>query len=288
MVFVAIVVLCVLSAVVYTVFAARRAAQRAQVVSANVASPDALTAVVKQPHLVFVDDASRHIAVAPLSAPDGPRLLTPLACQRVYVAADQGLCLASNAVGTVDNGGTYSFDTSFTVTHTYPELGLPSRVRLSPHGTLGATTVFVAGDSYNAAGLSTRTNLFDIQNGVELDDLEDFSVYFGNKPFQSADFNFWGVTFASDDDEFYATLGTGGTTYLVHGNRDGHMEVVRENVECPSLSPDNTRIVFKERAKEPNVARFPRVVEFGPQRIGELVDDARHIEVGEIRKIFLG
>ena len=33
-----------------------------------------------------------------------------------------------------------------------------------------------------------------------------------------ADFNFWGVTFARDGNRFYATLGTGGKTYLVEGD----------------------------------------------------------------------
>ena len=34
----------------------------------------------------------------------------------------------------------------------------------------------------------------------------------------AANFNFWGVTFARDDNRFYATLGTGGKTYLVQGD----------------------------------------------------------------------
>ena len=35
--------------------------------------------------------------------------------------------------------------------------GLPSRTRLSPDGTLAASTVFVNGDSYITTGFSTRT-----------------------------------------------------------------------------------------------------------------------------------
>jgi hypothetical protein len=62
--------------------------------------------------------------------------------------------------------------------------------------------------------------------------------------------NFWGVTFADDDRTFYATLATKGSTYLVRGDlRARTVTTVRSNVECPSLSPDGTRIAFKKRVK---------------------------------------
>jgi len=44
----------------------------------------------------------------------------------------------------------------------------------------------------------------------------------------------------------FGTLQTGGHTYLVAGSVGSpRLRVLREGVECPSLSPDNTRIVFK-------------------------------------------
>jgi hypothetical protein len=56
------------------------------------------------------------------------------------------------------------------------------------------------------------------------------------------------VTFARDDNRFYATLGTGGRTHLVEGDLAGRrVRVLRANVECPSLSPDGRRLVFKKR-----------------------------------------
>src|ERR1044071_10179254 len=62
------------------------------------------------------------------------------------------------------------------------------------------------------------------------------------------DFSFWCVTFAPDGHGFYATLSTGGETYLVQGDIAARqMRVLRANVECPSLSPDGTRLVFKKR-----------------------------------------
>ena len=63
----------------------------------------------------------------------------------------------------------------------------------------------------------------------------------------AADINFWGVTFA-DDRRFYATMATGGKTYLVRGDMTTRtLTTVHTNVECPSLSPDGTRIAFKKR-----------------------------------------
>jgi Tol biopolymer transport system component len=43
-------------------------------------------------------------------------------------------------------------------------------------------------------------------------------------------------------------MATGGKTYLIQGSiseRTAH--VIHENVECPSLSPDGTRVAYKSR-----------------------------------------
>jgi len=47
---------------------------------------------------------------------------------------------------------------------------------------------------------------------------------------------------------FYATLKTNGKTYLVQGDLGlRKLTVLHENVECPSLSPDNRLIAYKKR-----------------------------------------
>jgi hypothetical protein len=54
------------------------------------------------------------------------------------------------------------------------------------------------------------------------------------------------VTFARDGNRFYATLGTGGHAYLIEGDRAARTaRVLADEVECPSLSPDGTRIAYK-------------------------------------------
>src|SRR5206468_1757875 len=81
--------------------------------------------------------------------------------------------------------------------------------------------------------------------------LEAFSVSRDGKPFHRVDFNFWGVTFAREGHRFFATLSTGGTPFLIEGDVDRReARVVASGVECPSLSPDDSRIVFKKRVSQ--------------------------------------
>jgi uncharacterized repeat protein (TIGR01451 family) len=203
--------------------------------------------------LVAGDNLRNRIAVVPLESPDGPRWLTRLACQRVHFAGGRGICLS-------ESGGTVALEDDVIAAHAYvftPDLqirhdltlgGFPSRVRIAPDGRYGAVTVFVAGHSYADAGFSTETTLIDLERGIKIGNLETFTVSRDGRPFRSADFNFWGVTFAADSDRFYATLGTGGATFLVEGSvRSRRIETRRQNVECPSLSPDGKRLAFKKR-----------------------------------------
>ena len=70
-------------------------------------------------------------------------------------------------------------------------------------------TTFVNGDSYDPGNFSTRTSIVNLHTGDTVADLEDFRVLRDGKVFKKQNFNFWGVTFAHDDDRIYATLGSG-------------------------------------------------------------------------------
>jgi hypothetical protein len=187
------------------------------------------------------------VAVAPLAEP-GRRTLLPLRCDRVHFAAGTGLCLARGG-GFAAGYRARIFGADLRVRHEVEVAGIPSRARVSPDGRYGSVTLFVTGHSYAAAGaFSTETTLIDLRRGERIANLEDFTVTRGGEQVTAVDVNFWGVTFARDSDRFYATMATGGKTYLVQGSVERRVaHVLQENVECPSLSPDGTRLAYKRR-----------------------------------------
>ena len=195
---------------------------------------------------LIADGTHGRLGVVPLSAPDGARFMAPLTCERVFLAAGRGVCLTLGADGMRTTYTAEVFDASYAVRGRVPLTGVPSRVRVSPDGRRAAVTVFEEGHSYAEHGFSTRTTMIDTRESETIADLESFEVSREGQRFREVDFNFWGVTFAKDGNRFYATLASGGVKYLVEGDVDArHARVVARHVECPSLSPDNTRIAYK-------------------------------------------
>jgi hypothetical protein len=188
------------------------------------------------------------LGVAGLSEPHQPPTVTPLRCERLHWSGDRGVCLTAERRMFATYGAVI-FDAAFQLRHQLRLVGPPSRVRVSPDGRHAAVTVFVSGHSYAASNFSTRTSFIDLRTGdLAVEDMESFAVWRDGERFHAVDLNFWGVTFARDGNRFYATLGTGGQTYLVDGDLARRQaRVLRAGVECPALSPDNTRVAFKKR-----------------------------------------
>lgn len=176
------------------------------------------------------------------------RFIDALQCEVVHVSGGRGICLTADR-GVFTTYAANLFDaTTFEVSSQFPLKGIPSRSRVSADGTLAASTVFVTGHGYTTLDFSTQTLLIQAATGEVLADLETFAVTRDGAPIKSEDFNFWGVTFTPDAKHFYATLSTAGKHFLIRGNIAGRSaEVIHENVECPSLSPDARHVAYKKR-----------------------------------------
>jgi hypothetical protein len=250
---VAIVLVATVGALGYVLY------QRHRQVAERASAPPVATiadakTVISEPHLVFRSTAlgARYgaVAVVPLSDPGGPRAFTPATCERVYATADDAVCLTARR-GLVTTYQAKLLNDDWSVRRDLPLTGSPSRARLSRDGSLVATTSFVFGDSYaNPGQFSTRT-VVTRTGGEVVGDIESFTLLVNGRRVTARDRNFWGVTFA-DGDAFYATAASGGRTWLVRGTLSGRsVTALREDVECPSLSPDRTRIAFKKHGDLP-------------------------------------
>jgi hypothetical protein len=186
----------------------------------------------------------------PAGDPSGPRTASGVKCLRFYAASGTGVCLQAVHGPVSDTYRALILDARLRTRAHYDVPGIPSRARVSPTGHYAAWTAFVGGDSYAGTDFSTRTAIVDTRSGTLIPSLESFRIVKDGRPYRASDANFWGVTFAADDRTFYATLATRGSTYLVRGDlRARTVTTLHPNVECPSLSPDGTRIAYKKRVK---------------------------------------
>jgi hypothetical protein len=198
--------------------------------------------------LLYVDPAGgrvRQVTRDDTAHPVG----TGPACARVYAAAGTLACLRAGKVPMSAEIDLYAGGDLGTPRKTLPLWGDPSRVRVSSDGRLVAWTVFRTGDSYLVQGnFATTAGIYDLTTGAHYGSLEDFTTYVDGEPWTAQDRNFWGITFLADDVTFYATMASQGHTWLLKGDlTNRRLTAVRQNVECPSVSPDQTRIAYKYR-----------------------------------------
>jgi hypothetical protein len=174
---------------------------------------------------------------------------TGLRCHRFYLAGDTAICLSA-APGLTPRTTATVLGRDLRPRRTVTFGGTPNRARVSPSGRMASWTVFVTGDSYAATGFSTRTGILDTRTGYLIKNLESIQLYVDGRRHHAPDVNYWGVTFTRDDNRFYATMSTRGRTHLIEGDLSAWTaRTLRTNVECPSLSPDGTRLAFKKRVR---------------------------------------
>lgn len=248
---------CVVGALAFTVVQRGRYEEaRSQPPSVRHTSP---TAYDGQPRILFRNTAIGSsyglVATVPLTDPGAPRALSDVACDRLDATARGVSCLRTDrGVVTTYEWLDLAPDLRTRATTRLP--GSPSRTRLSPDGRLVASTVFVAGHSYMSTGFSTATVIREV-GGASHGNLEKFALSIDGRRVSPRDRNVWGVSFAGNDDTFYATVATGGTPYLVKGDLSARtLRSVRSGAECPSLSPDGTRVAYKVNVAEGGTAQW--------------------------------
>lgn len=238
-----------------TAFALRQSKDAAPSTAAVVAGSEPLSG----PRIVFRNTAEGQgygeVAMVPLSAPAAARTLVPIACDRVDASDSAASCLHIDR-GVVTGFNATLYDADWTAQQTWPLAGIPSRTRLSPDGALLASTAFVTGHGYATIGFSTET-VIRSTDGAEQSNLEEFALTVDGEPLTATDRNFWGVTFSRDGNTFYATAASGGRTWLVRGDLSARtLSAIRENAECPSLSPDESKIAYKKNISETPTAQW--------------------------------
>lgn len=223
-----------------------------QVRAQRTAEPDAsqtlVASVTDEPRIVFrhtgLDSQYGVVAIVPLDDPDGARAFTDVACDRVAARPSGASCLFTDP-GVATSFEVQEYDASWDEVESTSLPGIPSRTRLSPDGSLVATTVFVSGHSYMSTGFSTATEVHEVGGRDRWGNLEKFALTIDGRTANPVNRNIWGVTFA-DNETFYATVATGDRTWLVEGNlSERTLRSVSPDAECPSLSPDGSRVAFK-------------------------------------------
>ena len=213
--------------------------------------------------LVFRDTAPGAgygmVASVPLGDPSARRTDTRLSCDRVYATHELLSCLHTDR-GVVTSFQQTVYDGSGAPLKSRPLPGVPSRTRISADSSLVAQTSFVTGSSYGTPGFSTQTTIVAV-NGTDYGDLDEFTLLVDSQKVTAGDRNVWGATFGSDDNTFYATAASGGHTWLVRGNLRGRTLVaIKDGAECPSLSPDGTRVAYKKNTSTTATKRWTLAV----------------------------
>lgn len=199
------------------------------------------------PRMLRITSGSSYRGDLAISTGRDSAVHVPLACNRVHATKKMGACVL-NTKGIVANSNyeLVLFDASYHRFARNASPGIVSRVRISPGSQYVSVTAFVQGHSYGGA-FSTQTIIYDARTAAPVGDLENFDLRRGGRAERSPKKNIWGVTF-SDDDDFFVTVGIGDERALAKGRISTRtLDILPFSVECPSLSPDGTRIAFKQK-----------------------------------------
>ena len=158
------------------------------------------------------------VAIAAAGRPTASPTLSALHCDRVYFAAGRGLCLARGGFPVGYRAEVFGPD--LRVRHALGVTGIPEPRARVPRRPLrgGRRSSSPAMPTRSRARSRRRRRSSTSPPGRRSPTSSSFTVLRGSRQVTAIDVNFWGVTFARDSDRFYATLATGGKTYLIRGS----------------------------------------------------------------------
>ena len=178
---------------------------------------------------------------------------TTLACERVHLARQSIFCLGTALQGSTGSGLTYAvsdFKLETVFSGKLPMGMAVSRARVSPDGTHAGSTVFIVGHAYGTASFATQAMVIDMrQRRLSMPPLENWNIFHNNVQISSKDMNIWGVSFdPRNPDSFYVTAAIKEQPYLARGSISARrIDLLQADIECPSLSPDGSKLAFKKR-----------------------------------------
>ncbi|HEY9372268.1 hypothetical protein [Streptomyces sp.] len=223
-----------------------RAAQRADGGGAVAGGEGAFTLDGPGERLFVRDTATGRVALAR----GRNRVAGGPVCDRFHAAGPTALCLRRRP-GVPARAYAIVLDRELREIRRIALPGIPNRARVSASGQVLSWTMFATGDSYASSAFSTRTSILDLRTGYLIKNMEQIPLTIDGRRHHAPDVNYWGVTFARDDNRFYATVSAKGRTHLVEGDlRAWSARALRPNAECPSLSPDGARIAFKKKVSD--------------------------------------
>jgi hypothetical protein len=191
--------------------------------------------------------AHGRIAMAALASSD-VRHLTSLRCARVAYAGGRGLCLVEEAEGMVVDHVAEIFDRSFRRVGRLALAGVPTRVRVSPDGRIGAITTYAEEESPAGERLAIESVLIDLNASQVLADLRDFRLDVSDAQTVVGPLDFASVSFDRDPDRFFATLSTPTERWVIVGSlRERRLRLLKADFATEALSPDGNRLVVKQR-----------------------------------------
>ena len=199
--------------------------------------------------ITALGEAHGRLGVTPLAEGDRLPTVTALSCERLHFSVDRGVCLTAER-GMFTSYGATVFDSDFQTLHRLRLGGLPGRGARHPRrSSRGHHRVRERALLRGAATSDTHVVHRPPHWRARAREHGDVHGAARRRHHPGSGLQLLGGHLLRET-AIGSTRRSGraGQTYLIEGNLEPReARVVRGGVECPALSPDNTRVAFKKR-----------------------------------------